>query len=1536
MSPSPPSSPETPAPASDDSVELVSSPEEEHQGQQVQQQEQPQVREPEPEIESKAEQEQQQQQQNSDNEQEKEQEEASPAPPPPVVPIIHEPITLTDSPVQPPPQQPQPRPEPAAVQLSPVTEFYRGKTILLTGATGFVGKAVLWKLVQSLGPSLGKIYLLIRNGSNKRSKIGRPADRIKSEILSNKAFLALRTSMGEATFDSIMQEKIVPIAGDIISPDLSLSDQDRETVVKEVQVVIHCAATLDYHERLDLALETNTLGTLRLMDLADECENMLSFVHMSVSYFNANLPDGYVQERVYPMEIGDPEDLLKEIVGLELQDIPKMTQRVMASYPNTYTFTKFLTEHLILKRVDYNRVEEAQGGKKQWPVSIVRATQVGAGAFEPLPGWVDGVTGTNGAVFLLGHGIQVLQTDIGHMPADIIPVDYLARIIISSAAVAKAPGTRFLLPYNEIITEEDEIASPLPQPIVACFPIVYQVSGSSLKMATWREVYEAVRHYWVRNTKIALPTGQEYFVNNRALLKARLFMKNQFSNSLSSVTTTISGNAQNNNNVSPYGTRNMSRPTNRTIELASRIVEANQPFLRHRWVFDHQNVRMLAHDLESDPVFRLSPYKHIDWASYMVNYSYGTHLYIAQCPLGLRNIVVPPGCDCALYSKNQVIRDSIIEKQIESVVFSISDIQKRTERMLTQLIETLEKPNSYNPRDKKKNEEWINDFDASLDDWCHDDTQILRDANAEALLGRWSKVLGENDEAIKVVVLNDKRVRDSVEQIISSSGVPQGTVVGEAMKLLQRMRERTQLPYVWFAGAFLDCLFKRLFTSIRIQESDLNKLKDQIRGKNVVYVPVSRTILDQLLVWYVCLRYHLPMPAIICDEALALLGPISDIFRIAGAYFVRRDQTTRSPLSTAVTAAYTEAMLHDHGALSMLIEKTRSRTGRLHNAYSDGLIDMVLDASLEKHQPSAPSTPTSKTRNSLSQKVRKDTVFVPLNITYEKIPELHMLIDQVLDQKHHSQPSESGPQRTMSTLARSSSFLRPSASMAGRTANKDNGVNDKGKYGRVYIGISNVIDVRKMAEERCVSHLFFFRKPYANSYILNSRDEDENQHEFANTVARTIQKRHHEASAVSPVSLVAAVVLFGRTSNGITMGAIYEHVTWFRDELKSKSIPLDWQDDEDVDAMVAYSLNLLDARQNITIEGKRVTEYSNVRVVEHADNVMALSYMANALVEMLLPDALFAISYFSTGTDEVSRHELYGSFKFLIQLFKDEFIYPWDQQEKFSQLLSRFLQKGHLVETGSDTFVKRATLKNDPTTYTHICLLASLLYPTLDAYWITSCSLSALRDLPYMPRKIVPVLAQWIAAHLISGRRTIYREVLSTEASQNAVDNFLAIGFIEAVHPKTKLSPDAQILLLELGVTTNEDLVMVAPRRKSQENAECDDGDMLGRLEDIASLCHNIEKHRFGTTAQLEAYRSSNAQVFDKCQNQIRTILRSGGKSYATIHGMDLSKDEDQMIQLVYSLKTAASGVERTGGVPASRNPRRVSEAYNLLNSPKN
>lgn len=42
-----------------------------------------------------------------------------------------------------------------------IKEFYTGKTLLLTGATGFLGKVVLEKFFQAL-PTVKRIYILVR------------------------------------------------------------------------------------------------------------------------------------------------------------------------------------------------------------------------------------------------------------------------------------------------------------------------------------------------------------------------------------------------------------------------------------------------------------------------------------------------------------------------------------------------------------------------------------------------------------------------------------------------------------------------------------------------------------------------------------------------------------------------------------------------------------------------------------------------------------------------------------------------------------------------------------------------------------------------------------------------------------------------------------------------------------------------------------------------------------------------------------------------------------------------------------------------------------------------------------------------------------------------------------------------------------------------------------------------------------------------------------------------------------------------------
>lgn len=63
-----------------------------------------------------------------------------------------------------------------------IREFYEGKTVLLTGATGFLGKVILQKFFIDL-PNVKKIFILVR--PKKGVKI---MDRVMKEIFQSPCF----------------------------------------------------------------------------------------------------------------------------------------------------------------------------------------------------------------------------------------------------------------------------------------------------------------------------------------------------------------------------------------------------------------------------------------------------------------------------------------------------------------------------------------------------------------------------------------------------------------------------------------------------------------------------------------------------------------------------------------------------------------------------------------------------------------------------------------------------------------------------------------------------------------------------------------------------------------------------------------------------------------------------------------------------------------------------------------------------------------------------------------------------------------------------------------------------------------------------------------------------------------------------------------------------------------------------------------------------------------------------------------------------
>lgn len=169
-----------------------------------------------------------------------------------------------------------------------VADFYRGKTFLCTGCTGFVGKVFLEKVLRTL-PDVRRVYVLVRP-----KKGMQPVDRIRKEIFNSMIFDTLRARMGAEEFERFFFDKVHPVTGDVSTEHvfIDMALEEIEALRSEVNVVTHSAATVDFEERLDKSIRLNTYGPVRMCRFARSCPNIEAFCHVSTAYTNANQPHG--------------------------------------------------------------------------------------------------------------------------------------------------------------------------------------------------------------------------------------------------------------------------------------------------------------------------------------------------------------------------------------------------------------------------------------------------------------------------------------------------------------------------------------------------------------------------------------------------------------------------------------------------------------------------------------------------------------------------------------------------------------------------------------------------------------------------------------------------------------------------------------------------------------------------------------------------------------------------------------------------------------------------------------------------------------------------------------------------------------------------------------------------------------------------------------------------------------------------------------------------------------------------------------------
>ena len=349
-----------------------------------------------------------------------------------------------------------------------IAERLAGKTVLLTGGSGFVGKAIVCALLRGV-PELGQLRLLLRGADDEAAR-----RRLSEEVRASAAFT--EPPYGERFDAALAEGRLEALSGDVRFDDLGREEGD--AMLRGVDILIHCAASVSFEEPLDEMLALNVLGPLNVTRTVVAAGSQPAIVHVS-SAFAAGTRTGLVLERpsgeapaepdvdfdaelaaarAWRTEIeaesrrpehqrgfvadaahelgpaGGPaigaraEDARRAWVAAQLSQRGRDRARALG-WSDGYGLSKALAERALL----------AEGAR---PLSIMRPSIIESALRDPYPGWIEGIKVADPIILAYGRGM------ISRFPAnpsarfDLVPVDLVANACVTAAAHPPAEGVR--------------------------------------------------------------------------------------------------------------------------------------------------------------------------------------------------------------------------------------------------------------------------------------------------------------------------------------------------------------------------------------------------------------------------------------------------------------------------------------------------------------------------------------------------------------------------------------------------------------------------------------------------------------------------------------------------------------------------------------------------------------------------------------------------------------------------------------------------------------------------------------------------------------------------------------------------------------------------------------------------------------------------------------------------------------------------------------------------------------------------------------
>lgn len=277
-------------------------------------------------------------------------------------------------------------------------------SVLLTGATGFLGKVILAELLrrrQELG--LGTIYVLIRDKKNSSA-----TERFSKVIASSPCFSRLPKGWEDAI-------SVVP--GELTHGDCGIPAALVDNLCEDVNYVVHSAASIEFDLPIAEAAAANITSSLNVLALAQRFKHLKRMVSVSTAYAVPHESDFTpMHERVWRMP-RPAEAIYQEILQGTADEAALMRE---TGHPNTYTYTKCVSENLLMER------------RGNVPLTLVRPSIISAARRYPMPGWIDSRAAFAGFVALIGMGHLRNVIADPTTSLDVVPCDDVAACVIDS------------------------------------------------------------------------------------------------------------------------------------------------------------------------------------------------------------------------------------------------------------------------------------------------------------------------------------------------------------------------------------------------------------------------------------------------------------------------------------------------------------------------------------------------------------------------------------------------------------------------------------------------------------------------------------------------------------------------------------------------------------------------------------------------------------------------------------------------------------------------------------------------------------------------------------------------------------------------------------------------------------------------------------------------------------------------------------------------------------------------------------------------